>query len=119
MQRELREIKGKLDIKRAGGGKHPWYKVFTGPRMACRAMLVITLQALQQLTSVSFFYYGTSVLRPLDSQTSYVTSMILGSANFGTTFPGLYIVERFGRRPSLIAGALWMFMCFMVKLFVA
>lgn len=38
--------------------------------------------------------------------------MILGSVNFGTTFPGLYTVERFGRRPSLITGALWMFMCF-------
>ena len=85
--------------------------------MAYRTMLVITLQALQQLTGASFFYYGTSVLRPLDSQTSYVTNMILGSANFGITFPGLYIVERFGRRPSLIAGALWMFMCFMVRLF--
>jgi MFS family permease len=30
------------------------------------------------------------------------------------TFPGLYIVERFGRRPALITGALWMFMCFLV-----
>lgn len=119
MQRELHEIKGKLDIKRAGGGKHPWYKIFTGPRMAYRTMLVITLQALQQLTGARFFYYGTSVLRPLGSQTGYVTSMILGSANFGITFLGLYIVERFGRRPSLIAGALWMFMCFMVRLFVA
>jgi MFS transporter, SP family, sugar:H+ symporter len=40
--------------------------------------------------------------------------MILGGVNFGTTFFGLYVVERFGRRKSLIYGALWMFMCFMV-----
>jgi SP family sugar:H+ symporter-like MFS transporter len=28
--------------------------------------------------------------------------MILGGVNFGMTFPGLYIVEKFGRRPALI-----------------
>lgn len=40
--------------------------------------------------------------------------MILGGVNFGATFPGLYIVEKYGRRPSLIYGALWMFMWFLV-----
>lgn len=45
---------------------------------------------------------------------SYVTQMILGGVNFGTTFLGLYLVEHYGRRRSLIAGALWMFVCFMV-----
>jgi len=36
------------------------------------------------------------------------------SVNFGMTFFGLYVVERFGRRKSLIFGGLWMFACFMV-----
>lgn len=40
--------------------------------------------------------------------------MILGGVNFGMTFPGLYVVEHFGRRRALITGGLWMFMCFMV-----
>jgi SP family sugar:H+ symporter-like MFS transporter len=40
--------------------------------------------------------------------------MILGGVNFGTTFLGLYVVEHFGRRKSLIFGASWMFVCFMV-----
>jgi len=115
VQRELREIKEKLDAERAGGGKHPWYEIFTGPKMAYRTLLGITLQALQQLTGANFFfYYGTSIFASVGLPNSYVTSMILGGVNFGTTFPGLYIVERFGRRSSLIAGALWMFMCFMI-----
>jgi SP family sugar:H+ symporter-like MFS transporter len=45
---------------------------------------------------------------------SYVTQMILGGVNFGTTFGGLYIIEHFGRRKSLICGGIWMFICFMV-----
>ena len=38
-----REIKEKLDVERAGGGKHPWYEIFTGPKMAYRTLLGITL----------------------------------------------------------------------------
>jgi SP family sugar:H+ symporter-like MFS transporter len=115
VQREIREIKEKLDAENAGGGQHVWYEIFTGPRMAYRTFLGMALQALQQLTGANFFfYYGTSIFRSVGLPNSYVTSMILGGVNFGTTFPGLYIVERYGRRPSLIAGGLWMFMCFMV-----
>jgi MFS family permease len=66
------------------------------------------------LTYYSYFYYGTSIFRSVGISNSFVTSMILGGVNFGMTFPGLYIVEKFGRRPALIAGALWMFMCFLV-----
>lgn len=33
--------------------------------------------------------------------------LILGAVNVVTTFPGLYIVERFGRRIPLIIGASW------------
>jgi SP family sugar:H+ symporter-like MFS transporter len=40
--------------------------------------------------------------------------MILGGVNFGTTFGGLYVIEHFGRRRSLITGGIWMFICFMV-----
>jgi SP family sugar:H+ symporter-like MFS transporter len=61
-----------------------------------------------------YFYYGTTIFNSVGIQNSYVTSMILGGVNFGMTFPGLYIVEKYGRRPSLIWGALWMFMCFLV-----
>lgn len=115
VDREINEIKSKLEAERAGGGKHPWYEIFTGPRMAYRTLLGITLQALQQLTGANFFfYYGTTIFSSVGLPNSYVTSIILGAVNFGTTFPGLYIVEKFGRRPSLIYGGLWMFVCFLV-----
>jgi len=106
VKRELREIREKLDAERAGGSKHPWYEIFTGPRMAYRTLPGITPQALQQLTGANSFYYGASIFASVGLPNSYVTSMILRGVNFGTTFPGLYIVERFGRCPSLIASAL-------------
>ncbi|PSK34979.1 Hexose transporter 2 [Elsinoe australis] len=114
VQREIREIKAKLDAENVGGA-HPWYEVFTGPRMAYRTALGITLQALQQLTGANFFfYYGTTIFTATGINNSFVTSMILGGINFGTTFLALYVVEHFGRRKSLMTGGLWMFMCFMV-----
>ncbi|KAI9727081.1 MAG: hexose transporter hxt1 [Chrysothrix sp. TS-e1954] len=115
VRRELREIKEKFEAESAGGRKHPWYEVVTGPRMAYRTLLGMTLQALQQLTGANFFfYYGTSIFESVGINNSFVTSMILGGVNFGSTFFGLYVVENFGRRKSLIAGGFWMFMCFMV-----
>lgn len=40
--------------------------------------------------------------------------MILNGINFGVTFIGLYLVEHYGRRKSLMTGSAWMFICFMV-----
>ncbi|KAF2872686.1 general substrate transporter [Massariosphaeria phaeospora] len=115
VRREMREIREKLDAETAGGRKHPWHEIFTGQRMFYRTLLGVALQALQQLTGANFFfYYGTTIFQSIGIPNSFLTSIILGAVNFFTTFPGLYIVEKYGRRPSLIAGALWMFMCFMV-----
>lgn len=115
VHRELREIREKLELENAGGGKHKFYEVFTGPRMLYRVLLGVALQALQQLTGANFFfYYGTTIFQATGLKNSYVTSMILGGVNFGMTFFGLYVVEHFGRRKALIFGGLWMFMCFMV-----
>jgi sugar porter (SP) family MFS transporter len=113
VKREMGEIKKKFDAETAGTKK--WHEIFTGPRMAYRTLLGVTLQALQQLTGANFFfYYGTTIFQSTGLENSYVTSIILGAVNFGMTFPGLYVVEKAGRRRALIAGALWMFMCFMV-----
>jgi SP family sugar:H+ symporter-like MFS transporter len=57
---------------------------------------------------------GTTIFRATGLSDSFVTAIILGAVNFGMTIPGVYVVERFGRRRALITGGLWMFMCFMV-----
>jgi SP family sugar:H+ symporter-like MFS transporter len=113
---ELSEIEDQLEAESASkGGWHGWVETFQGPRMPYRIFLGIVLQALQQLTGANyFFYYGTVVFNGAGIRNTYVTQMILGGVNFGTTFGGLYVIEHFGRRKSLITGGIWMLVCFMV-----
>jgi SP family sugar:H+ symporter-like MFS transporter len=106
---ELAEIREKYEEELTHKDQK-WYELFTAPRMAYRITLGVALQALQQLTGANyFFYYGTVIFKSTGINNSYVTQMILGGVNFGTTFLGLYVVEHFGRRRSLIFGAFWMF----------
>ncbi|XXG98589.1 hypothetical protein Hte_004914 [Hypoxylon texense] len=88
--------------------------MFKGPRMGYRIALGILLQMFQQLSGANFFFYfGTTIFQAVQIN-SFVTQMILNGINFGTTFIGLYLVEHYGRRVSLITGSVWMFICFMV-----
>lgn len=111
---EFLEIKEQFEQEQAQPDVS-WYEMFSAPKMARRILLGVVLQALQQLTGANyFFYYGTTVFNGAGISNSYVTQMIMGGVNFGTTFGGLYIIEHYGRRKSLITGALWMFTCFMI-----
>ena len=41
----------------------------------------------------------------------YLTSILLSSVNFASTFLGIYLVERLGRKACLILGSVGMFTC--------
>ncbi|KKY26458.1 putative mfs monosaccharide [Phaeomoniella chlamydospora] len=70
------------------------------------------LQALQQLTGVNFiFYYGTQFFQNSGISNAFVISMITNAVNVASTFPGLYMVEKWGRRPLLLFGAIGMAVC--------
>ena len=114
VKKQLEEMQEKLRIEQEGGDHSIW-EVFTGPRMFYRTILGMTIQALQQMTGANFFfYYGTTIFAAVGLENPFVTQIILGAVNVITTFPGLYMVEKFGRRKCLTIGAGWMFMCFMV-----
>ncbi|GAA6021099.1 hypothetical protein JCM11491_004415 [Sporobolomyces phaffii] len=77
-------------------------------KLLYRTILLMTLQALQQLTGANyFFYYGATVLGGVGIDDEFVSQIILGAVNFVCTFGGIYIMERFGRRTPLIIGGLW------------
>lgn len=89
--KQMKEMEEKFQAEQAGGD-HPWYEVFTGPRMLYRVILGMTILALQQLTGANyFFYYGTTVFASVGISNSYVTQIILGAVNVVTTFPGLWV----------------------------
>lgn len=118
INQEIRDIEEKQQAE-ATGGDHPWYEVFTGPRMLYRTLLGMVLQAGQQLTGANyFFYYGTTIFQATGLENSYVTSIILGSVNVAATFIALWVVEHCGRRKCLMAGAAWMCICLFIYSFI-
>jgi sugar porter (SP) family MFS transporter len=70
------------------------------------------LQALQQLTGVNFiFYYGTDFFHNSGIENPFTTTLVTNVVNVVSTFPGLYMVETWGRRPLLLFGAVGMCVC--------
>lgn len=63
---------------------------------------------LQQWTGVNyFFYYGATIFDSAGVDDPILVQLILGAVNVVTTFYGLYVVEKYGRRWPLFIGALW------------
>ena len=113
---QIEEIESKLraEEKVQGSPLSEFVNLWKGPRMTYRILLGIGLQMFQQLSGANyFFYYGTTVFQSVNID-SYITQIILNTINFVSTFAGLYLVEHYGRRKSLIAGSMWMFTCFLI-----
>lgn len=94
-------------------GVGSWLECFTGqpsglPKLVWRTFLGITIHFLQQFTGVNyFFYYGATIFDSAGIDDPLMVQLILGAVNVVTTFYGLYVVEKYGRRWPLFIGALW------------
>ena len=107
---ELSEIKANHEYEMSLGTATyvDCFKGTLGKRLATGCLL----QGLQQLTGVNFiFYYGTSFFKSSGIHNGFVISTITNVVNVCSTFPGLYLVEKWGRRPLLLFGAVGMFVC--------
>ncbi|TIA12804.1 general substrate transporter [Aureobasidium pullulans] len=92
-------------------GKATYLDCFRG-NLGKRLATGCLLQALQQLTGVNFiFYFGTSFFTNSGIDKPFVISMITSTVNTVSTFPGLYAVDKFGRRSTLLGGAIGMTVC--------
>ncbi|TDL24493.1 MFS monosaccharide transporter [Rickenella mellea] len=81
-------------------------------RILLRTLSGIFLQAWQQLTGINFiFYYGATFFQNSGIKNPFVTSVITNVVNVVMTLPGMWGVERFGRRRLLIVGAIGMCVC--------
>jgi sugar porter (SP) family MFS transporter len=92
-------------------GKATYLDCFKG-NLGRRLLTGCLLQSLQQLTGVNFiFYYGTSFFKNSGISNGFTISLITSCINVASTFPGLYLVEKWGRRPLLMFGAIGMAVC--------
>ena len=86
------------------------------------------VQGLQQLAGVNFIckfsspgfcdacliasvYYGTTFFERSGISNGFIITLITNIVNVVSTFPGLYMVEKWGRRPLLLFGAVGMCVC--------
>ncbi|RMZ92025.1 hypothetical protein DV736_g752, partial [Chaetothyriales sp. CBS 134916] len=78
-----------------------------------RTILGTSLQMMQQWTGVNFiFYYSTPFLQSTGAiKNTFLISLIFTLVNVCSTPISFYTVEKFGRRPLLIYGALGMLIC--------
>ncbi|EXJ70837.1 uncharacterized protein A1O5_05828 [Cladophialophora psammophila CBS 110553] len=78
-----------------------------------RTILGTSLQMMQQWTGVNFiFYYSTPFLQSTGAiNNTFLISLIFTLVNVCSTPISFYTVEKFGRRPLLVYGALGMLIC--------
>ncbi|KAI1404212.1 hexose transporter [Hypoxylon fuscum] len=107
IEAELREIQANHDYEMSIGSAG-YLDCFRGP-MLKRQLTGMALQGLQQLTGINFiFYYGTQYFKNSGIQDSFTIQVITSCINVVSTLPGLYAVDKLGRRPLLLWGAVGM-----------
>ncbi|KAH7134292.1 general substrate transporter [Dactylonectria macrodidyma] len=110
---ELREIRENHEYEMSLCSAS-WAACYRGDNLK-RLLISCTLQALQQLTGVNFvFYYGTAFFRNSGVENPFIISMITSCINTISTLPGLWAVEKLGRRQLLLIGAAGMGLCQLV-----
>lgn len=112
LQAELEEIQGNYEYEKSLGGAS-YFECFRGTT-GKRTLTGITLQSLQQLVGINFIiYYGTSYFAENIDQlpSAFILQIITNVINTVMTFPGLYCIDRFGRRAVLLTGAIGMGTC--------
>ena len=81
-------------------------------RIRFRTLTGIFIQAWQQLTGINFiFYFGTTFFTNAGIHNPFLISIATSTVNVGMTLPGIWGVERFGRRRLLLVGAVGMTVC--------
>ncbi|KAH6619268.1 general substrate transporter [Chaetomium sp. MPI-SDFR-AT-0129] len=109
---ELAEIEANHEYEMALGPDTYKDILFGEPHLGRRTMTGCGLQMLQQLTGVNFImYYGTTFFTGAGVDNPFTISLIMQVINMVSTFPGLFVVESWGRRKLLIVGSVGMAIC--------
>ncbi|CAB4254157.1 similar to Saccharomyces cerevisiae YHR094C HXT1 Low-affinity glucose transporter of the major facilitator superfamily [Maudiozyma barnettii] len=112
---EVEFLTAGVEAERAAGSAS-WGELFNPEgKILHRVIMGVMIQSLQQLTGANyFFFYGTTIFQAVGMNDGFETSVVIGIVNFASTFPALYLTERFGRRTCLLWGAAGMICCFVI-----
>ncbi|TGO58754.1 hypothetical protein BOTNAR_0175g00150 [Botryotinia narcissicola] len=102
-------------IERANGNG-AWKDLFAGGfhrgSNLYRTFIGTMVQMMQQLTGVNFiFYYGTTYFAQVGLTSFFLLATITNIVNVASTPISFWTIERFGRRPLLIYGGIFMSIC--------
>lgn len=122
IQQELAEIianhEYELKVIPQGSYISSWMNCFTGSLFnpssnLRRTILGTSLQMMQQWTGVNFvFYFGTTFFKDLGTISNpFLIGLITTLVNVLSTPISFWMIERVGRRPLLVWGALGMVVC--------
>lgn len=112
---EIELIQAGIEAEREAGTAS-WGELFSiKEKIFQRLIMGCMIQSLQQLTGDNyFFYYGTTIFKAIGLEDSFETSIVIGVVNFASTFVGIYLVGRYGRRTCLLWGAATMTACMVI-----
>ncbi|KAJ2934831.1 hypothetical protein H1R20_g2314, partial [Candolleomyces eurysporus] len=110
---ELSEIRENLEHERAiGESSYADCFKWNESKIGFRTLTGIFIQAWQQLTGINFiFYYGTTFFQRSGIEDPFLITIATNIVNVFMTLPGMYGVEKFGRRRLLLIGAVGMCVC--------
>ncbi|KAJ8495810.1 hypothetical protein ONZ45_g4611 [Pleurotus djamor] len=113
VQSELDDIRANLEAERSlGESSYADCFKMGHNKIALRTLTGIFLQAWQQLTGINFiFYYGTTFFNHSGINDPFLITIATNIVNVFMTLPGMWGVERFGRRRLLLVGAIGMCLC--------
>ncbi|KAI1369043.1 high-affinity glucose transporter RGT2 [Xylaria arbuscula] len=104
---ELAEVQASYEYE-TRLGKGTYFDCFRPPVLK-RQLTGMALQALQQLSGINFiFYYGTKYFQNSGVSSGFVITLITSAINVTSTIPGMYAIDKWGRRPMLLWGAVGM-----------
>ncbi|KAM5352772.1 hypothetical protein ACJ41O_005494 [Fusarium nematophilum] len=107
VQSELAEIKANHDYE-ISLGQASYLDCFRPPILK-RQFTAMMIQAFQQASGINFiFYYGTKYFQNSGVSNGFIISMITSSINVASTIPGIYAIDKLGRRPLLLWGGIGM-----------
>ncbi|KAK9243189.1 general substrate transporter [Lipomyces tetrasporus] len=106
---QLLEIRANYEYELSFGSTGFLHCFTNEGRQLYRLLVVMSVQALQQLSGINFiFYYGTDFFQKSGITNPFIINLITNIVNVVMTPPGMYAVERIGRRKLLLVGAIGM-----------